>query len=106
MLSRVDWFAVSQLGPWPIAAIVAFFIVRSWQPNLGSIVEPRDLAAIAAEIDRWLSMSAEGRAEFTRRATEYMTRNLSMDGALARRFAIWEERLHTRADVPTHTHAV
>ncbi len=76
------------------------------EESLGSIVEPRDRSAIAAEIDRWLSMSVQQRAEFTRRATEYMRRNLSMDDAIGRRFAVWEERLHAGADLPAHNHAV
>lgn len=61
--------------------------------NLGSIVPPTDLEAIAAELDRWLSLTAGERAEFARKATEYMRDNLSMEAAVARRLELWTERL-------------
>jgi glycosyltransferase involved in cell wall biosynthesis len=64
--------------------------------NFGSIVQPTDLEAIAAELDRWLLLTAAERGEFVNKATQYMRNNLSMEAAIARRFELWTERLQLR----------
>jgi len=64
--------------------------------NLGSIAQAMDLEAIAAEFDRWLSLTPDERGEFARRASEYARDNLSVEVALARRFEVWAERLTRR----------
>lgn len=63
--------------------------------ELGSVVDASDREAIAAALDRWLASSPPQREEFALRAESYMQRHLSMEHAIARRFALWEERLRS-----------
>jgi len=76
------------------------------EEGLGSIVEPRDLAAIGAALESWLSLSDEERASFCRKASGYMASHLSMDSAIERRLVLWDERIHGRASHPTAAVAV
>jgi glycosyltransferase involved in cell wall biosynthesis len=62
--------------------------------SLGSIVRPADEAAIANELDRWLSLDNAGRADFRSRAARYARNHLSMTTAVTRRLDLWGERLH------------
>jgi glycosyltransferase involved in cell wall biosynthesis len=61
--------------------------------HLGSVVEPHDISTIARELDRWLSLSLDEKVEFSDLAFQYARDHLSVEIALARRFAAWEERL-------------
>lgn len=74
-----------------------YFLTSS---NLGSIVQAADLEGIAAELDRWLSLTPDERGEFARRASEYARDNLSVEVALARRFEVWAERLQNEQRRP------
>lgn len=64
--------------------------------NFGSIVEPTDLEAITVELDRWLSLTVAERSEFSRKTTQYICHNLSMEAAVARRLNLWAERYSLR----------
>ena len=61
--------------------------------QLGSIVPRTNLPAIAAELDRWLSMTTDERLAFAQRASAYVSENLSIGAAVARRLDLWTERL-------------
>jgi glycosyltransferase involved in cell wall biosynthesis len=63
--------------------------------NLGSIVQPTDLDAIAAVLEKWLSMTSDERNDFSDRAAQYVENNLSIDAAVSNRFKLWSERLQT-----------
>lgn len=66
------------------------FVARE---GLGSVVDPADWDGIAEALDGWLRLSATECEAFAERAEAYMRRNLSMESAIARRFALWSERL-------------
>lgn len=61
--------------------------------NLGSTVPPRDIDAIAIELEKWLSLGSEEREAFSKRATKYMQDNLSIEAAVAKRLNLWSEKL-------------
>jgi glycosyltransferase involved in cell wall biosynthesis len=61
--------------------------------RLGSIVPRTNLPVIAAELDRWLSMTTDERLAFAQRASAYVSENLSIGAAVARRLDLWTERL-------------
>jgi glycosyltransferase involved in cell wall biosynthesis len=63
--------------------------------NLGSIVQPADLDAITVMLEKWLSLTADERNDFSKRATQYTQNNLSIDAAVTNRFKLWSERLQT-----------
>jgi glycosyltransferase involved in cell wall biosynthesis len=63
--------------------------------NLGSIVQPTDLDTIAATLEKWLSLTADERNDFSNKATRYVENNLSIDAAVTNRFKLWSERLQT-----------
>ena len=63
--------------------------------NLGSTVQPTDLKAIAVELERWLSINGDERAQFEKRAVCYVGENLSMEAAINRRLDLWSERLRS-----------
>jgi glycosyltransferase involved in cell wall biosynthesis len=69
------------------------FVVRE---GLGSLVRYDDLDAIAAELDRWLSLGE--RAAFASRAVRYACEHLSVDQAVRQRLALWGERLERQPD--------
>lgn len=71
--------------------------------NLGSIVQPTNLETIATELDRWLSLMADERSEFARKATEYVDDNLSIETAVAKRFELWGERLQLALENSHHS---
>jgi glycosyltransferase involved in cell wall biosynthesis len=68
------------------------------EANLGSLVQYDDLVSIAGEIDRWLSLSEIERAAFSKRASQYAQDHLSVDQAVAKRLAVWNERLNLRVE--------
>jgi len=68
--------------------------------NLGSIVTSQDIDAVTLELDRWLSLSAGAKSEFSRRAFQFAVDHLSVESALARRLEIWEERLSLGIESP------
>ena len=61
--------------------------------NLGSIIKPYDIGAMAREIDRWLSLTKEEHMEFANRAIQYAREHLSVQHAVAKRIALWDDRL-------------
>jgi glycosyltransferase involved in cell wall biosynthesis len=65
------------------------------EEDLGSVVQPNDIHAIATEIDRWLSLSSDERETFSQRSAEYMRNNLSMEAAVSKRIELWSERLQS-----------
>jgi glycosyltransferase involved in cell wall biosynthesis len=67
------------------------FVARE---DLGSVVDSTDRDAVAAALDRCLALPSAQREEFALRAEAYMQRHLSMENAIAQRFALWEERLN------------
>jgi glycosyltransferase involved in cell wall biosynthesis len=64
--------------------------------NLGSLVHNEDINYIANEIDRWLSLTENDRREFSKRAFEYASAHLSLERALEKRIALWDERINQR----------
>ena len=52
---------------------------------------------IVAELDRWLSLPGNERATFAARASRYAAERLSVAQAVARRLALWDERLERGA---------
>ena len=76
----------------PVVASPSFneFLVDE---HLGSVVEPHDIYTIARELDRWLSLSLDEKVEFSDLAFCYARERLSVEGALAMRFAAWQGRL-------------
>jgi glycosyltransferase involved in cell wall biosynthesis len=65
--------------------------------RLGSLVRHDDADAIVAELDRWLSLPGNERATFAARASRYAAERLSVAQAVARRLALWDERLERGA---------
>ena len=63
------------------------------EEKFGSVVQPSDIEAIAAELDYWLSLPSIEQEEFCRRAVEYMGANLSMEAGVTKRIDLWGERL-------------
>ena len=63
------------------------------EEKFGSIVQPSDIEAIAAELDYWLSLPSIEQEAFCRRAVDYMGANLSMEAGVTKRIDLWGERL-------------
>jgi glycosyltransferase involved in cell wall biosynthesis len=63
------------------------------EENLGSVVQPTDIDAIAKELDYWLSFPSDKREAFCQRAAEYMFNNLSMEAGVNKRIDLWSKRL-------------
>jgi glycosyltransferase involved in cell wall biosynthesis len=63
--------------------------------NLGSLVSYDDMSSIAHELDRWLSLTADERYAFSSRAFQFARNNLSVEQSVAKRIALWNERLNS-----------
>jgi glycosyltransferase involved in cell wall biosynthesis len=63
------------------------------EQGFGTVVEPRDLDAITAALDAWLSLPSAERDAFAARAARYMHEHLSMAAAIDRRMRLWAERM-------------
>jgi glycosyltransferase involved in cell wall biosynthesis len=61
--------------------------------NLGSLVRFDDLVGVEGEVDRWLSLSGEGRSEFATRAASYAAAHLSVVQSVEDRLALWASHL-------------
>ena len=64
--------------------------------DLGSLVHYDDLESITREFDRWLSLPEGERAEASERISRYAHDHLSVHQTVARRIAIWNERLNVQ----------
>jgi glycosyltransferase involved in cell wall biosynthesis len=62
--------------------------------NLGSLVRQDDINSIANELDRWLALEVDERVEFSGRASQYARDHLSVERSIAKRIALWSERLN------------
>lgn len=63
------------------------------EQGFGTVVEPRNLDAITAALDAWLSLPPAERDAFAARAAAYMHEHLSMAAAIERRLRLWAERM-------------
>jgi glycosyltransferase involved in cell wall biosynthesis len=61
--------------------------------GFGTVVEPEDLDAITAALERWLALAPAEREAFAKRAAAYMHEHLSMAAAIDRRLRLWAERM-------------
>jgi glycosyltransferase involved in cell wall biosynthesis len=61
--------------------------------GFGTVVEPEDLDAITAALERWLALAPAEREAFAKRAAAYMHEHLSMAAAIERRLQLWAERM-------------
>jgi len=61
--------------------------------GFGTVVEPEDLDAITAAIERWLALTPAERDAFAARAARYMHERLSMSAAVDQRLRLWTERM-------------
>jgi glycosyltransferase involved in cell wall biosynthesis len=61
--------------------------------GFGTVVEPEDLGAITAALERWLALAPAEREAFAKRTHAYMHEHLSMAAAIDRRLRLWAERM-------------
>lgn len=61
--------------------------------NLGSLVQYSDINTIVKELDKWLSLPEDDRSKLSTRAFQYAIEYLSVEQSVAKRIALWNERL-------------
>jgi glycosyltransferase involved in cell wall biosynthesis len=61
--------------------------------GFGTVVEPEDVDAVTAALERWLALAPAEREVFAKRAAAYMHEHLSMAAAIDRRLRLWAERM-------------
>ncbi|MDX1412981.1 MAG: glycosyltransferase family 4 protein [Candidatus Promineifilaceae bacterium] len=62
--------------------------------DLGSLVQYDDINSIAMEVDRWLSLTENDQLRFSARSFQYAQDHLSVEQSLAKRIALWNERIN------------